>query len=136
MEYEIGESTEFLVAKLKKNFPGFKLRPHTKLLFIEENMKLLEQGSKKATIRYEKATIRYPSSDKIPLIESSLKDPEHRKDMGMIEIQKMVVKKFGELNEEDAAQTGVYIIEKMKTGLKKVFGPMGKNEYVSIYYFK
>lgn len=135
MEYEIRESNEFLVSKIKKDFSGFKLRPHTKLLFIEENMKMLKRGVK-ATIRYEKATIRYPSSNRIPLIESSLEDPEHRKDMGMIEIQKMVVKKFGELNEENADETGVFAIEKMKIGLKKIFGPIGKNEFVSIYYFK
>lgn len=132
-EYEIGD---FLIQRLKKDFPGFKLRPHTKLLFVGSSMKLLELGKMKATVRYEKNTIRYPSSKKIPLLESSLKDTEHRLDKGMIGITKLVVKKFGELNGEDAAITGYYIVEKLKYNLKKMYGPIGKNEYVSIYYFE
>ena len=124
-----------MIQKLKKDFPGFKLRPHTKLLFVEESMKLLELGKMKATVRYEKNTIRYPSSKKIPLIESSLENTEHRVDKGMINISRMIIKKFGELNEEDAAITGYYIVEKLKKMLKKMYGSIGKNEYISIYYF-
>lgn len=135
-EYEVSESAKFLVAKIKKDFPGFKLRPHTRLLIAEEGMRLFEEGKQKATVRYEKGTIRYPAANRIPLVESSFEDPSHRKDKGMVEITKVSVKKFKDLTDEDALAMGYYSIQKLKAVLKKAFGPIRNEEFVSLYYFK
>ncbi|MBI5392880.1 ASCH domain-containing protein [Candidatus Woesearchaeota archaeon] len=135
-EYTL-ENISTLPLQLKHDYPGYKLRAHHELKLFKKNVKLVKESKKITTIRYEKDTLRYPVTKILQLIETSHEDPYFKNTVGTIGIKKIVVKRFGDLNDDDAMREGVRLgVTFLKEALKTIYGEIKQDELISIYYFE
>ncbi|MBI4173251.1 MAG: ASCH domain-containing protein [Candidatus Aenigmarchaeota archaeon] len=125
-----------LVGKLKKDFPEHALKPYTELKMYEDSARLFEDGMKTLTVRYEKNAVCYPISTKLHLIGTRPGQANYRRPIGFVEIKRMMVKPFGQLDEKDAAGECALDIRELKASLQKIYGPIADHELVSVFHLR
>ena len=129
--YEINEKLE---ENLKKDFPDIMFKVDNEMLMYKEFLSRVFLEEKKTTIRYKKGFLRYPSSRHLPLFETSQDDKEMKRIKGTITLETITIKTISELTDEDAKIDGFKSKEELLEVLKKIYGGIGKEELVSIYY--
>jgi hypothetical protein len=135
-EYTL-ENISTLPLQLKHDYPGYKLRAHNELKLYKKNAKLVKENRKITTIRYEKDTLRYPVAKVLSLVETSQEDSTYKNTIGTIGIKKVVVKRFADLNDDDAMRDGIRLgVKFLKEALKNIYGEIKPDELISIYYFE
>jgi|SRR3989338_1806291 len=131
------ENISTLPLQIKHDYPGYKLRAHHELKLYKKNIKLVKENKKITTIRYEKDTLRYPVAKVLQLVETSQEDNSYKNTIGTIGIKKIAVKRFGDLNDDDALREGVRLgVAFLKEALKNIYGEIKQDELISIYYFE
>jgi hypothetical protein len=131
-EYKISAG---LKEKLEKDF-GRKTHAHEKLDLYADYVKLLKEGRKTTTVRIEKGKLRYPAAENLRLIETRPDDETYAKSVGIVTLEKIVIKRFGELDDGDARRDGFSSNDELKSSLQKIYGTVPDDELVSIYHIR
>jgi len=100
---------------------------HLVINFDEEYVPLILQKRKKSTIR--KGIKSYPARKVVDLTASS-------KPFARAIIKKAVIKRVGELTDEDALRDGFSSVEELIDALKKIYGRLQEEEFVTIVHFE
>lgn len=121
---------------LEKEFPGRQLFPRANFSLYSEFVKWLESGRKTTTIRYRKGGIDLPKTQHLDVIETTDFGGEHSYNgkVSCAKIEKMVVKRFDMLNEEDARLDGFHNLQELKEAFNKIYGKIEADELVTIYH--
>jgi hypothetical protein len=96
-----------------------------KINFSKEYVKPILEGRKKTTIR--KGLKRYSAS--VQLVVDAETFAKAR-------VKKVVVKRVKELTEEDAINDGFKNLDELMTALRKIYGDLKANEFVTILHFE
>jgi len=131
-EYKISAG---LKEKLEKDF-GRKTHAHEKLDLYADYVRLLKEGRKTTTVRIERGKLRYPAAENLRLIEAKPDDKAYAKPVGTVALEKIVIKRFGELDDGDAIRDGFSSKEELKSSLRKIYGAVPDDELVSIYHIR
>jgi len=95
--------------------------------FDEKFVDLILEGKKKSTIR--KGIKIYKKGEKVEL-------SAERKSFGKARITKTVVKRVSELNNSDAIVDGLTSKEELLEELKRIYGDIGEDEFVTVIHFE
>lgn len=127
-----------LADSLRKDFPNYHLVPKSNLTLFREYIKLIKDGRKFTSIRYRPQGLHYPTELVIPLLDTGFSgvNDESPERVGEVKITQYTVKPFGWLNDNDAKNDGFVEEQELKAALQRIYGPIGQNEYVSIYSIK
>lgn len=118
-------------------FSGYKIERDDHLTMDEEYYGWVRAGSKVSSIRYAKGAIRVPHTFRIKLMKTKIDDPASRSHVGFLRITKVVVKRFGELTDEDAKRDGFDEKEQLVDALQSFYDTdIEDSEPVSIFEFK
>ena len=132
-EVRLGEVEELIRA----NFPGFRVEKDDHLAMDEEYYSWVRKGLKASTVRYAKGAIRVPQTFRIKLICTKIQDSAIRRHVGFLRITKVMVKRFGELSDEDAKKDGFDDKEQLIEAMQDFYDTeIDDNEPVSIFEFK
>jgi len=124
-----------LAERLKADF-GRETRPHERLKLYAEYVEWLKSGRKTTTIRIESGKLRYPASETLQLVETVPADKSYEKPIGSVTFEKIVIKRFGDLDDGDAKRDGFSSKEELRSALQEIFGAIPEDELVSIYHIK
>jgi hypothetical protein len=61
--------------------------------------------------------------------------PGWHNNIGELTVERLVIKRFGLLDDNDTIWDGFKSIEELKAALQRVYGSIGSNQLVSIYWF-
>ncbi len=103
------------------------MRPQEKINFDKEYVEPILSGKKKTTIR--KGIKSYPVGRVVYLLADN-------KPFAKAVVKKVVVKRVYELTEDDAKIDGFDSVNNLLEALKKIYGSINENEFVSIVYFE
>jgi ERCC4-type nuclease len=136
-EYDYKSPVDVAVA-IRRDFPGAELEPDRRMRMFDRYIHLLRDGKKSTTVRYRKDKIRYPALRTLPLVETNPdKDMAGESDanqVGWVDIARVTVKRFSELDSNDAKRDGFLEAHDLKDSLRKIYGEIADEEIVSIYY--
>lgn len=135
-EYDLQTPHKVLVEKIKSDFSGIGLIVDKKLKLYGEYVAWLEAGLKGTTVRFRRNKIRYPAGNILPLIETNPDNKKYECPSGNVLLHKMIVKRFGELDNSDAKNDGFIKKEDLVGALQKIYGHISENELVTIYHIK
>lgn len=120
--------------RLYIRFPFTPLIPRERFGLYYEYVDWLKTGRKVTTIRFKKEGIEYPLKKIVPLFETdSYKHAAKERYIGNVNLTQYRVKKFKDLNSQDAINDGFDSINELRTVLKEIFTKLTDNDYVSIY---
>jgi hypothetical protein len=127
-----------------KNQSDFKYAIHemkkysNNRIFYREEFSLLSEyliwlinGTKKTTIRYKKNANEVPFQKVLPLYETINKNK--KREVGKIEIENIEIKRFSELNENDAVRDGFSTKKDLIKALKEIYRDIEEDSQVIIY---
>jgi len=137
-EYEwlVFDETE-LVRCLTKEFSGYRLVGRSVLGLYSEYISLLHQGKKRTTIRYRHDAIEYPITAKLLLLNTGSNGNNFQAyPVGELRVNKLVVKRFGSLDDQDARRDGFSCREELHRALQGIYGHIGPGDFVSIYHIE
>lgn len=107
-------------------------------IFYREEFSLLSEyliwlinGTKKTTIRYKKNANEVPFQKVLPLYETINKNK--KREVGKIEIENIEIKRFSELNENDAVRDGFSTKKDLIKALKEIYRDIEEDSQVIIY---
>ena len=142
MDIKIGEGVYSSVPRdsiwsyLSKAIPQKNGEPRNRFLLFRDYIQWLRTGRKSTTIRYRRGAIDYPSDICLPLLETEDFSDEYIQVVGKVVIHRLEIKRYGELDEEDAVKDGFSCLSDLQNTITTIYGPIGQDELVSIYSFK
>ncbi len=101
-----------------------------------EYVQWLERGSKTTTVRYRRGAIDCPQRYQLSLYATKNHGTHGRRPAGQILLQKMIIKRFGELTTEDAIKDGFSSVTEFIQALQDIYGAIKPSEFVTIYTIK
>lgn len=124
-----------LAVALLNDFPEYRLIPKSGLTLFREYVTLVKEGQKSTSVRYRPQGFHYPSERVLPLLDTGFGgvNDETPERTGTVEVAQYTVKPFGWLNDDDAQKDGVCEEKELKAALQRIYGPIGQNEWISIY---
>ncbi len=126
-EYLVQQNLE---EKVLEDFKGAKIKIDSALLLYDKFVLLVQEGKKKATVRYVKDMIRIPESNILPLYETKPEDKDYKKLIGQISIDKLIIKKIEELTEQDGINDGFSGKDELIRVIKNIYGDISLSELV------
>ncbi len=123
--------------RLRHVLPNSKLISRQKFLLFEEFIDWVKSGRKTTTIRYNKLGVDFPSKTIMPLLPTSdySSNPSSAA-VALVQVSKFIVKKFGNLTDQDAHNDGFSCIGELIKTLHDIYGEIKPDEYISIYTIK
>ena len=111
-----------------------KCIPRDRFLLQSEFFSWMLQGRKSTTIRYRSRGIEYPVACELPIFvtEDFSRVPRGGKE-GVGLVEGLEVKKFGELNDDDAVRDGFDSKAELLQILREIYGNISDEELVVIY---
>jgi hypothetical protein len=135
-EYTTSQSLDTLLSAVRRDFIKYHIETGNGVCMHDRFIKLLKDGTKKTTIRYSKGAIRVPCIREANLIETMENDRSHREYVGTVIIEKIVVKKFMELTEEDALNDGFSRKDDLIKFLNETYGKIAQMAPLAIYHIR
>jgi hypothetical protein len=102
---------------------------------FDEYVNWLKQGKKSTTIRFRQGKIDLPNNSLLPVCSTDLRTRVEGSQVGWAQINQLIVKPFGELNDEDARNDGFRSLSDLKQALQAIYGNIHEDETVSVYCF-
>jgi len=135
-EYDLVVPAKELKENIRRDFPDAKPEEDVRLRIYADYVKLLKEGRKTTTVRFGEGKIRYPVAAELPLVETKPDDKNYEKRIGSVLLEKMTIKLFGELDDNDAMRDGFSRRDELVEALQKIYGKIAGNEPVTIYHIK
>ena len=79
--------------------------------------------------------IDIPDKCLLPIYSTDLKTRAEGPQVGWAQIKRLIIKPFGQLNDEDATNDGFSSLPELKEALQNIYGNIPDDEPVSIYCF-
>ena len=111
------------------------LMPRERFLLDQEYYSWIRERRKVTTIRFRRGSLEYPVTPNMPLYVtrdfsgSTKSDPETS-----LHVEKLKVKRFGDLNTEDALRDGFASVDELRAVLRAIYGTIFPEERVTIYH--
>ena len=123
-----------ILPKYRTSMNHWAFVPRDRFLLREDFVRWIKEGRKCTTIRYRKSAIEYPLCTEIPLYvtEDFSRTPRGCQE-GVLRVNKLLIKAFGDLDHLDAKRDGFTSIEELRNVLRKIYGRIGSSEPVVIY---
>lgn len=135
-EYNTSQDWGTMLSELQKDFVESHIEIGNGVCMHDKFIRLLKSGKKKTTIRYSKGAIRVPCMKEVNLIETREDDGKYRKYMGTVTVEKIVVKRFCELTDEDALNDGFRSKDGLIKFLSGAYGRIAQRAPLAIYHIK
>jgi ERCC4-type nuclease len=133
--YDYKSAVDVAVA-IRRDFPGIEAEGDTRIRMFDRYVHLLVAGKKSTTIRYRKDKIRYPAMQTLPLVETNPEDPKLQNQVGWVRVSKVAVKRFGDLDGDDARRDGFGSKDELLDALRRIYGDVAEEELVSVYHIE
>lgn len=135
-EYYTSQDLGTMLSALQKDFAKCHIQIGNGICMHDRFVELLKSGKKKTAIKYTKENIRVPCMREVNLLETKADDSKYRRCIGTVTVEKIVVKEFGELTEEDALNEGFKSKEGLINFLNETYGMIAQGEPLAIYHIK
>jgi len=135
-EYNTSRDWNTLLSAIKNDFAKYPIEIGNGICMHDRFIGLLNSGRKKTSIRYSKGAIRVPCMSEANLLETRENDKDHRKYVGTVSIEKIVVKRFRELTEEDALNDGFRRKDDLIRFLNETYGKIAPMAPLVIYHIR
>lgn len=123
-----------LYQEIEAEFEDYTIQKRESFGLLTSYLRLFLSGKKKTTIRYRKYAIDCPANKEMNLFETQLEKKGSERYVGRVQINKMIIKPFGQLNDEDAINDGFSSVEELRLALEMIYGIIGDPEPVTIYW--
>ena len=111
-------------------------KKRARFLLFDKYVQWVKEGKKHTTIRYRRGSIDYPADISLPMLATDDFGQQYIKMVGRAIIQRVEVKKFGQLTQDNAYGDGFSSLNELKNILQKIYGKIEEEEFVTIYSFR
>jgi len=124
-----------LEKRIKRDFPDFEIKVDKNLHIEEKAINQFLAEKKTIFVRYKKDLIYIPAAKWIPYFVIN-NEKQKNKYLALIEITKITIKRFNQLNLEDAIKDGLHNKEELIKVIESRYGKMEDKELISLYHLK